>query len=436
MKNSDGQMVDVVVLGAGPYGLSLAAHLAQTKLKTRVFGRPMQSWRDHMPRGMKLKSDGFASSLYDPESKFPLRVYCRENDIPYADIGLPIPVEVFIAYGIEFQRRMVPHLEQTDIASIRRVPGGFAIETESGESFETRSVVVAAGIAHFAWLPEFLAGLPPEYVSHSFGHNDLTGFRGRKVAVIGAGASAVDMAALLRDAGAEVEIVARRAQIAFHEQGAEPRSLLDQIRSPRSGLGVGWKSRICADLPLLFHALPEKLRFRAVERHLGPAPGWFVVDKVRGQIPAHLKAKMHDAFVRDGKVHLKLTERDGTPSTLVVDHIVAGTGFKVSLKKLPVLDEELRAEIRNVDDTPILSRNFESSVPGLYFVGLASSNSFGPLTRFACGAEFTSKHLTKRFVRLGGAETAAQRGLRPKFSRVQMSGLKQEPSSAASSKAT
>ncbi len=387
-------MTDVAIVGAGPYGLSIAAHLRKATVRSRVFGTPMQSWRYSMPKGMLLKSEGFASSLYDPDSAFTLRHYCRENGLPYADVGLPIPLETFVAYGIEFQKRLVPHLEQTDIVSIKRIPGGFALRTATGETFESRKVIVAAGVSNFPYLPPSLAELPREYVTHSFHWNDLSELRGRKVAVIGAGASAVGMAALLNEGGAEVHLMARRPSIAFHEESKEPRPLLEQIRSPRSSIGVGWKSKLCTDLPQLFHAMPQSMRLRAVERHLGPAPGWFVNDRIIGRVPLHLKADIKDVRIESGQVRIAYENGNGA-STLIVDHLIAGTGFRVALSRLKWLDQELVGAMEKVDDTPVLSRNFESSIPGLYFVGLASANSFGPLTRFACGAEFTAKRLTR-----------------------------------------
>ena len=387
--------IDVAIVGAGPYGLSLSTHLAKTGLRTRIFGKTMQSWQDHMPRGMKLKSEGFASSIYDPDSAFPLSEYCRENNISYADIGNPVPLETFVAYGHEFQRRLVPHLEPVEITSIKPSSYGFTLTTALGEAFDARSVVLAVGITHFSYIPPMLAALPSEHISHTFDHSDLSQFQGRKVAVIGAGASAIDTAAALHEAGAHVEIITRASRIAFHSKGTEPRPLMERLRNPRSGLGVGWKSWLCSNLPLVFHRLPENMRLRATRRHLGPAPGWFVRDKVEGVMPIHLNAELQSASVENGQACLTFTTPTNPATTLAFDHIVAGTGFHPAITRLTFLDETLRSTLKTVEDTPILDRNFESSVPNLYFIGLAAANSFGPLNRFACGAEFTAKHLTQ-----------------------------------------
>ena len=395
MKSS---LIDIAIIGAGPYGLSIAAHLHKTPLTFRIFGTPMQSWREHMPKGMLLKSDGFASSLDDPDSAFTLRHYCEEMKLPYADVGIPVPSETFVAYGLEFQKRLVPMLEETNITSVHRTPDGFGLKTADGQTVQARRVIVAAGISHFAYLPPFLSDLPREYVSHSFDHHDLSEFQGRKVAVIGAGSSAVDVAALLNEAGAQVELVARRSEIAFHKPSKEPRPLLERIRNPRSGLGLGWRSRLCTDAPLIFRLMPRKLRFRAVQRHLGPAPGWFVRDKVVDRFPMHLGSQIKGVSVLDGQVRLEIVEKDGTNFNLVADHVIGATGFRVSISRLGFLDEILRKQIRAIDDTPVLSRNFESSVHGLYLVGVASANSFGPLTRFAYGAKFTAKHISRHLV--------------------------------------
>jgi thioredoxin reductase len=403
--------VDTVIIGAGPYGLSIAAHLSKSSLTFRIFGSPMQSWRSHMPKGMLLKSEGFATSLYDPDFSFTLRHYCEEMKLPYADIGNPVSLEVFSAYGLEFQKRLVPTLEQTDITSVSRTSEGFELETADGQIVHAHTVIVATGITHFGYLPSVLVDLPGSHVSHSSQHHDLSSFRGKTVVVVGGGSSAVDMAAILHEEGAQVHLVARRQEIAFHTKAKEPRPLHQRMRYPRSGLGIGWSSRLCDDAPLLFHAMPQKFRFRFVRDHLGPSVGWFVRDKVVGKFPLHLGCKIQSAAIEDGKVHLKIVEKDGSNSELIVDHVISATGYQVSVSRMGFLDEALRRLIHKVEDTPVLSSHFETSVPGLYMVGLASANSFGPLTRFACGAKFTAKHISKHVVaRIRASASSRPRG--------------------------
>jgi len=390
---------DIAIIGTGPYGLSLAAHLRGSGRSVRIFGTPMRFWSHHMPRGMRLKSEGFATGLYDPESKFTLKAYCAQNGLPYADIGLPVQIELFIAYALEFQRRYVPEVEDTQVTSLAGRAGSFELTTAGGDVVRARQVVVATGIMNFGHLPPLLAGLPDAMVTHSSQHSDLSGFQGRRVAVLGAGASAVDIAALLLEAGAEVDLIARRRAIQFNDPPNEPRSLFAKITAPRSGLGTGWRSRLCTDAPLVFHAMPQSLRLRAVERHLGPAPCWFVRDTVAGRMPMHLGATLAGAEAAGNRVHLAFSQDDKGTTRIEVDHVISATGYRVALSRLRFIDATVQSGIRKVVDTPILDRHFESSVPGLFFIGGAAANSFGPLLRFAFGARFAAKRVARRLLR-------------------------------------
>jgi Pyridine nucleotide-disulphide oxidoreductase len=385
--------VDVAIIGAGPYGLSLAAHLSASKVSYRIFGVPMSSWRN-MPNRTWLKSEGFASSLFDPASSFTLARYCQEHSLPYADVGIPVPIETFVAYGIEFQRRFAPHLEEVAITSVAPVADGFELTTETGETLHSKRVVVAAGITHFSFVPPVLGDLPRELVTHSADHKDVSRFEGRRVAVIGAGASAIDLAGLLHEAGADTHLIARRSAIAFHDAPIEPRPISQRVLNPRSGLGLGWRSRLCTDAPLLFHSMPKKILLRAVQRHLGPAPGWFAKTRFVGRVVSHLATRMKGASVRGNSISLEFTQ-EGADKELQFDHVICATGYKVKLPRLAFLNGSIQKQMITPDDVPLLTSNFESVVPGLYFVGLASSNSFGPLCRFAYGAKFTSKRLSR-----------------------------------------
>lgn len=386
---------DVVVVGAGPYGLSIGAHLRGAGVNFRIFGDPMHTWRHQMPRGMRLKSEGFASSLDDPKNEFTLEAYCKEKNLPYQHVGLPVPLETFTQYGLEFQRRYVPELEDKNVESIRHVDGGFQVLLSDGEVVSARRVVLAVGITHYAYTPESLAALGEQYVSHSSIHSTLDHFRGKHVLVIGGGASAVDLAALLHEAGIKTEIIARREKIRFHDEAPNPRPLMDRLRWPLTGIGAGWNLVFCAHMPWLFRLMPQSYRLDAVRRILGPAPGWFVKKQVVGKVPMHLSSEVTDAKTQNGKISLTIKSKNGETKTLTGDHVVAATGYRVDLKKLAFLDTDLQTEIASVEQTPLLDTNFESSVPGLYFVGVAAANTFGPLLRFAFGSQFTARRIVK-----------------------------------------
>jgi thioredoxin reductase len=387
---------DVAIVGAGPYGLSLAAHLRARGVSFRIFGAPMRFWRAQMPKGMFLKSDGFASNLYDPEGTCTLKSYCLENSLSYHDTIKPVPLETFTAYGLAFQQRWVPDLQQNDVVDIAKTTKGFVLRLDNDERLEARRVVVASGVSHFAHIPSVLGHLPPEFLSHSCHHHDLARFAKRRVVVIGAGASAIDMAALLHEAGAEVQLVARDSAVRFHSAaGEKPRTWWQKLRHPSSGIGPGWRARFYCDAPWAFHVLPQDLRLMIVRKTLGPAGGWFMKDKLVGRVPLLLNSSPEKAEIRQDEVYLRLRGADGSSRELVADHVIAATGFNVDIRRLDFLSPELRSRLMEVANTPVLSSSFQSSIPGLYFIGPAAANSFGPVMRFAFGARFAAPHLAR-----------------------------------------
>ena len=386
---------DVAIIGAGPYGLSLAAHLRERGIAHRIYGRAMATWSNHMPAGMHLKSEGFASTLYAPNDAFALRDYCRERDLPYRDIGLPVPVETFTAYGREFAKRYAPELDERNVIGLVPRGDGFELRLADGERISAKRVVVAVGISRFAYLPAEFAALPKSALTHASEHHDLAGFAGKRVAVIGAGASAVDIAAILQAHGAETHLVARIPKILYLDPPDERTpSLLTRLRWPVTGIGTGWKAKFFEDLPHVFHRLPERMRIATVKKKYAAMACWFTREQIDGKVSEHLGATIAGIDLAAEGVRLTLTRHGGT-TELVVDHVIAGTGYRVDLERLAFLPSNTRARIRTADGSPILSRHFESSVPNLYFLGLASANSFGPMLRFACGAGYAARRLTK-----------------------------------------
>jgi len=389
---------NIAIIGAGPYGLSIAAHLRARGIDHRIFGAAMEFWLSHMPRGMLLKSEGFASCLSDPKDEFTLGNYCREVGLPYADVGFPPPLSTFTSYGLQFQKRFVPQFENTRVVSLNRSPEGYQIRLTDGEILSTRKVVVATGLSYYEHIPPVLAQLSDEYVTHSSMHSDLEHFKGREIAMVGAGASAMDLAALLLQAGARVQIIARNLSVNFHDPPAQ-RSLWLRLRAPRTGIGSGWNVFWCSNLPLVFRQMPEDFRLDKVRRILGPAPGWFTKEQVVGKVPFNLGVEISRAMVENGRVHLELADSDGMHRTLLTDHVIAATGYRVDLRRLGFMSHEVRKGIRSVENTPVLSSNFETSLPGLYFVGVTAANTFGPLLRFAFGARFAARRLSGHLAR-------------------------------------
>lgn len=396
-------MIETAIVGAGPYGLSIAAHLRSRGVPFRIFGRPMDSWLAHMPNGMMLKSDGFASNIYDPESKFTLEEFCSERGIEYADMGVPVQLTTFCDYGLAFRERMVPELEDKLVTSIERAADGFQLKLEEGEAVKARRVVLAIGITHFAHMPNRLAELNSEFVTHSYNHHNLAQFKGRRVVVVGGGSSAIDMAGLLFDAGADVHLVARATSLKFHTKPNPGgwRPFTQRLRHPDSGLGPGMRSRFFSDGASLFHYLPQSLRIDLVRKTLGPSAGWFMRDKVMNRVPLVLGHKVENAQLKGHQVRLSLRGLDGSIREMEADHVIAGTGYKVDMERLNFLHPGIRAKVNCAAGSPILSASFESSVPGLYFAGLSAANSFGPVMRFAFGAGFAARRLTQAMTRSG-----------------------------------
>jgi cation diffusion facilitator CzcD-associated flavoprotein CzcO len=389
----------VAVIGAGPFGLSTAAHLRARGIPVRVFGEPMVSWRDHMPEGMLLKSTPAASSLDAPQPGHTIADYCDAAGIRrlVTDEDI-IPVETFIAYGEWFQQKLVPELERVRVVSVDRRGGeGFELKLDSGESFTARAVVVATGLYGLAHLPPELGGAaadgptPTGPVSHSSQHHDLTRFSGKELIVVGAGQSALETAALAAEAGARVRVVSRgRGRVAF---GAPPWKQ-PKLR-PESPFGRAWSLWALSYYPHPYRYLPAETRHYLVRRVLGPLGAWWLRDRFEGKVEVSEVSGIVRADVSDGRPVLSVQTLGGRTEEVSADHVIAATGYRVDIAAMDFLGHELRTELEVSRGTPKLGAGYRSSVPGLYFTGLPAAASYGPVMRFVCGTEFASPRLAK-----------------------------------------
>jgi Predicted flavoprotein involved in K+ transport len=403
----------VAVIGAGPFGLSTAAHLRARGVPVRVFGEPMVSWRDHMPEGMLLKSTPAASSIDAPQPGHTLADYCGAAGIPrlVTDEDI-IPVDTFIAYGEWFQQKLLPDLERVRVVSIDRKGGregagpsdGFELKLDSGESFTARAVVVATGLSGLAHLPPELAGAaadgpaPTGPLSHSSQQHDLSRFSGKELIVVGAGQSALETAALAAEAGAQVLVVSRgKGAVDF---GAPPWK--QPALRPESPFGRAWSLWALSYYPQPYRYLPAQARHYLVRRVLGPLGAWWLRDRFEGKVTVREVQRIVGAAAPEGSPVLTVQTHGGRVDELSADHVIAATGYRVDIAAMDFLGHELRAELAVSRGTPKLGAGYRSSVPGLYFTGLPAAASYGPVMRFVCGTEFASPRLAGHLVAAHG----------------------------------
>lgn len=394
--------IDVAVIGAGPHGLSVAAQLAHRGVDVRTFGPPMATWREHMPAAMLLKSDGFASNLTPGVPGWSLQEYCERVGAEYGDTEPRVPLARFCEYGVALQRELVPNLDTRLVANVAPVADHYELTLEDGEQLTARRVVVATGITHFAEMPAALSGLG-QRVTHTSAHRDFEHFASERVAVIGAGSSAILTAAHLVDAGAETTVIARRDAIPFWappQADAAPPTWWDRVKYPTTGLGPGWRNKLCEDLPDVFRMLPAQLRLRIVRGHLGPSSPWWLRGTVIDGATVLTRTELRGARESADAVTLDLVGPEGEVRSREFDRVICGTGYRASLDKLPFLDQSLVAGLARVGDMPQLTRHFESSAPGLFFVGSAASGTFGPLLRFVVGTKVAAPRVAARLARL------------------------------------
>lgn len=388
---------DVAIIGAGPYGLSLAAHLKVKGIGFRAFGQPMIFWRRMLPK-INLKSPDFGSNIYTPEPGNTFIEWCDARGLSRQE---PIPMSRFTDYCVDTQRRLLPMVEEQEVTQVVPQGGGFEVALGDGARFQARRVVVAVGLSYFARVPPALSGLPAELVSHSSQHRSYDGWAGRKVAVIGAGQSALETAAALAESGASVSMVLRKQAPYFTPTPTgKPRSLYQRLRWPRTVLGEGPLNVSLWKLPFWPHFLPERMRVFLTHKHLGPYGTWWLRDRVQGHVSLVPRSDVVEAKPRAGGLELRLRNRDtGADQVLTVDHAVCGTGYVADVDRLPFIAPDLAARVARVERAPRLSLRFESTVPGLYFIGQAASLSFGPLFRFVCGAEYAAPVVARHLAR-------------------------------------
>jgi cation diffusion facilitator CzcD-associated flavoprotein CzcO len=378
-----------VVIGAGPYGLSVAAHLGAKGLPMRVFGKPMEFWLK-MPPKMYLKSSWSALNISDPWGAYNLKRFAKSFSVHKQE---PVPLQVFLDYGEWFQKQAVPVIDQTYVKFLVQDGEGFHLDLADERSVKAKKVVVATGIASYANIPGNLAHLPRELLSHSQDHQDFSSFKDKSVIVIGSGQSALEAAALLHEEGAAIELIARGPVCWIDRRLYRLTGPAKRIFYPPSDVGPPGVNWLVAN-PLLFKRFSDKAKSSLYARAVRPAGSPWLRPRVDGLVPITPNTLITSATQLGQRVQLKLS--DGTMRE--VDHIVLGTGYRADIHTLKFIDPTLLQKVKEHDGSPLLNEWFESSVPHLHFVGAPAGYVFGPLCRFVVGAKVSARQIARHVV--------------------------------------
>lgn len=359
-------MLDIAIIGSGPYGISLAAHAVANGLSYTLLGYPMDFWKSTMPQDMFIRTPYEFIQFSDPHDAFTMTRFSDETGVELVN---PLPRPTFVQYAMWFAEKVGIEFTSELVVSLDREHGGYRIVTETGQVLVAKNVIIATGVEHYKYVPELYQNLPPELISHTSGYTHFDQFVGKKVAVIGSGQSAWEAAGLLHLAGSDVQLIYRRESANYTGGPASEMALRD--------LG-----------DVFYHlALEEK------QEEWGDSPGsvaHFLRPYVEGKVPEYGGTLVTDARVTpDHRVELTLSSGE----TREFDHVISASGFRISVEKVPFFNESLLSEIvreSGYAHFPKLSETFESSVPGLYFAGPLSSHSHGPTFRFILGLKKTA----------------------------------------------
>jgi lysine/ornithine N-monooxygenase len=381
---------DVIIVGAGPYGLSTAAHLRTIPgLQVRTFGQPMSFWEGNMPAGMFLRSPWAATHIASPKGRLNLEAYVASRG---NHLSKPIPLDRFIDYGRWFQKEGVPDLDPRKIQRIERGTKGFQLTAEDGETMTSSRVIVATGIAPFARRPAECEGLPASLVSHSSDHTDSKRFSNQRMLVVGAGQSALESAALLHEAGANVELIVRNPQLRWLKLSGTffRRGLLGKLLYSPRDVGPAGMSQLTAR-PDYLRLFPRGVQNWVGRRAIRPAGATWLINRLK-DVPVRTGLQIRSAVPVAGQLRVTLT--DG--SEQIVDHLMCATGYRIDIAKYSFLDPQLVHEIDRIDGYPRLQSGLECSVPGLHFLGAPAAWSFGPVARFVSGTFYCVAAVTRK----------------------------------------
>jgi FAD-dependent urate hydroxylase len=373
----EGVMADtqLLVVGAGPYGVGVAAHALERGIETTVLGRPMEFWTGHMPEGMFLRS-GFDWHL-DASAEHTFEAFAEDEGISPEDVD-PVPIAVFLAYAAWFQEHKKVAVTGHMVTTLERDGDLFVAQLDNHSRITAERVVAAPGMQYFAQLPQWAPSLATRG-AHTADAVCFDEMAGARVLVVGGRQSAYEWAALLGEHGAaRVDIVHHHPEPHF---GRVSWAFVDPYMAETVAAPGWWRS------------LPPEER-RAIERRFWEVGRltleWWLEPRLSGERFHRWPTTSVDVVevVSDGTVDVRLSIGE----RLAVDRVLFATGYRPDLSKVPYL-RHLLPDIETDDGFPVLDEWFQTSVPGLSIPGFAATRDFGPFFGFTKGCPAAARLL-------------------------------------------
>jgi thioredoxin reductase len=354
-------MLDVIIIGAGPYGISLASYAVRNGLSYKLLGYPMDFWKNQMPQNMFIRTPYELVRFPDPKNELSIHHFAKETGATPSD---PLPRPVFVDYAFWYAQKTGVQFTPEWVNSVTKEHDYFVVKTEENNIYKTKNVIIATGIQEFKYVPEIFQNIALHLVSHTTGYTTFEQFKDKDVIVIGSGQSAWEASALLHEANSNVQLIYRKEHPVYG--------------GSKSG------EVILRFIGNIFYKLPQMLKKKLWNIASETVPiARFLRPYVEGKVFEISGTKVESVIAHNEKVHLKLSNGEEK----IADHVIVASGFKINLDKVPFIYDLKNQIIREEGQVqfPKLNQNFESSIKGLYFAGPLSSHSHGPTFRFILG---------------------------------------------------
>jgi len=370
---------DLLIVGAGPFGLALAAQAQHERIEHLVVGKSMEFWRANMPKGMFLRSA--CDWHLDPQNVHTLEAYLQTQNKRPADVE-PLSLEFYLTYAEWFQQQKNIQPYQVYVQRLDSADH-FVATTFDGEVIDAHRVVLAPGFRHFAYIPEDLKRkLSTGRYQHTAEFVDFSAARDKRYLIIGGRQSAFEWAALLLEAGAAtVHLSHRHASPAF--------AVADW----------SWVN------PMVDNIIDDPNWFRDLSQTEKDDVNHRLWAEGRLKIEPWLQARLNGERVKlwphteleSGDENLEVTLTNG--ARFNVDQIVLATGYKVNIARLPYLAAgNLLARLETRNGFPVLDDHFETSVPGLFITSMPATQDFGPFFGFTISVRTSARLICDRLL--------------------------------------